>query len=60
MFLEKDCLAFNQQLKNLGTPAKFEPDKTKKSDKELFLPEFDLSIEDSELPDVTLLKDPSR
>ena len=60
MFLEKDCLAFNQQLKNLGTPVKVELDKTKKSDKQLFLPEFDLSIEDSDLPDVTLLKDPNR
>ena len=48
MFLEKDCLAFNQQLKNLGAPVKVELDKTKKSDKQLFLPEFDLSIEDSD------------
>ena len=58
MFLEKDCLAFNQQLKNLSTPVKVELDKTKKSDKQLFLPEFDL--EDFDLPDVTLLKDPNR
>ena len=61
VFLEKDCFAFNQQLKNTGTPVKAQLNKTKKSDKQLFMPEFDDSIFDAELPDVTLLGiDPNR
>ena len=62
VFLEKDCFAFHQQLKNTGSPAKVQLNKTKKPDKQLFITELDQKIfEDFDVPDVTLLdKDPNR